>query len=257
MQRNSTGYTIGFAAVVCLVASLFVSGLAVALKDLQDANAAADKQKKVLIVAGLLDDNAKPSNEEVEALFVENITPRIVDMSTGEYADDAVDLASYDQRDAAKDPALSFAVAENKAKVKAMPNHAVIYEIKDEAGTLEQVILPIHGPGLWSTLYGFIALEPDGNTVKGITFYEHAETPGLGGEVDNVRWKSGWEGKEVFDGSGQVALRVIKGKADADSKHDVDGLSGATLTANGVSYTIDFWMGQDAFGPFITKNLRG
>lgn len=257
MQRNSTGYTIGFAAVVCLVASLIVSGLAVALKDLQDANAAADKQKKVLIVAGFLDEKAKPSNEEVAALFVENITPRVVDMTTGEYADDAVDLESYDQRDAAKDPSLSFEVAENKAKVKALPNHAVIYEIKDEAGTLEQVILPIHGPGLWSTLYGFIALESDGNTVKGITFYEHAETPGLGGEVDNVRWKEGWAGKKVFDNSGAVALKVIKGKADADSAHDIDGLSGATLTANGVSYTIDFWMGQDAFGPFITKNLRG
>ena len=256
MQRNSTGYTIGFAAAVCLVASLFVSGLAVALKEKQEANALADKQKKVLVVAGFLDEGAKPTNDEVAQLFAEKITPRVVDMKTGQYADDAVDLASYDQRDAAKDPAMSFEVAENAAKVKSMPNHTVVYEIQGDGG-LETIILPIHGPGLWSTLYGFIALDADGNTVKGITFYEHAETPGLGGEVDNVRWKEGWKDKKVFDGTGNVAIRVVKGKADTTDEHGIDGLSGATLTSNGVTYTMEFWMGDDAFGPFLSQNIRG
>jgi Na+-transporting NADH:ubiquinone oxidoreductase subunit C len=257
MQRDSTAYTVGFAAVVCLVAGICVSTLAVGLKDKQDANKKADKQKKVLIVAGLMGDKDKLDNDEVQALFDSGITPRVVEMSSGRYADGAVDPATYDARAAAKDASLSFAVEANAAKVSRLPNHAVVYEIKDEAGNLQQVILPIHGPGLWSTLYGFLALEPDGNTVRGITFYEHAETPGLGGEVDNAKWKAGWEGRKVYDASGDVALGVVKGKAGdaASAPHDIDGLSGATLTSNGVTSTIEFWLGDQGFKPFLDQNL--
>ncbi|HJN74358.1 MAG TPA: Na(+)-translocating NADH-quinone reductase subunit C [Myxococcota bacterium] len=261
MQRDSVVYTVGFAAVVCLIASLFVSGSAVALKDRQEANKAADKQKKVLVVAGFLDESArpKPTNEQVQQLFDDNISSRVVDMNTGEYADDAVDLATYDARRAAKDPSLSFEVEENSAKIARVPNHAVIYEVVDSSGELDKVILPIHGPGLWSTLYGFLAVDADGNTIEGITFYEHAETPGLGGEVDNPSWKENWVGRKVYDASGEVAIHVIKGKAgkpDA-APYEVDGLSGATLTAIGVNKTLEFWLGDDAFGPFLRQNVRG
>ena len=259
MQRNSTGYTVGFAAVVCVVAGIFVSGSAVALKDRQEANKKADKQKKVLTVAGFMEEGQSLPNEQVDQLFAENITARVVDLQSGDYADDAVDPAVYDHRAAMKDTTLSFEVTANSAKITRAPNHMVIYEIQGEGGELEQVILPIQGPGLWSTLYGFISLEPDGNTVRGITFYEHAETPGLGGEVDNVSWKRGWEGRKIYDASGQVALEVIKGKAgDATSApHNIDGLSGATLTAKGVNYTIEFWLGEQGFGPFLDKNVKG
>lgn len=259
MQRNSVGYTVGFAAAICLVASLLVSGSAVALKDKQDANKAADKQKKVLVVAGFLEEGASPPNEKVQELFDANVIPRVVDMQTGEYADDAIDIALYDARKAAKDPALSVAVEANSAKVKRMPNHHIVYEVKDSAGVLDKVIVPIHGPGLWSTLYGFIAVDADGNTVEGITFYEHAETPGLGGEVDNVRWKGLWAGRKVYDEAGEVALRVKKGPAGTpeEAPHEVDGLSGATITSNGVSQTLEFWLGEDGFGPFLSKNVRG
>ena len=259
MQRNTVGYTVGFAAAICLVASLFVSGSAVALKDRQEANKAADKQKKVLVVAGFLEEGASPPNEEVQKLFDDNVIPRVVDMSTGEFADDAVDPAVYDARKAAKDPSLSFEVEENSAKVGRMPNHHVIYEVRDEGGGLEKVILPIHGPGLWSTLYGFIAVGPDGNTIDGITFYEHAETPGLGGEVDNVRWKGLWKDRKVYADDGSVGIKVKKGIAGPpdEDPYNVDGLSGATITGNGVTFTMQFWLGDDGFGPFLSKNVRG
>ena len=83
-----------------------------------------------------------------------------------------------------------------------------------EAGDLEMVMVPIEGNGLWSTLYGFLALDADTRTVVGITFYEHKETPGLGGEVDNPRWKALWPGRKAFLDEGYAPkIEVIKGAA--------------------------------------------
>jgi Na+-transporting NADH:ubiquinone oxidoreductase subunit C len=257
MSQPSVGYTIGFAAVLCLVCGVFVAGSAVALKDKQDANKRLDKQKKVLSVAGLIEEGASPSPQEVERLFADRIVAKAVDIEKGVYAD-SVDLQTFDQRKAAKDPATSVEAPDNGAKVARVPNHAVVYQVVD-GGSVEQIILPIEGKGLWSTLYGFVSVETDMNTVKGLTFYEHAETPGLGGEVDNPKWKAGWQGRKIYNDDGVVELKVIKGKAKAPDKapHKVDGLSGATLTSNGVSYTIEFWFGEDGFGPFIANVKSG
>ena len=97
---------------------------------------------------------------------------------------------------------------------------------------IESLVLPIEGYGLWKFLYGFIAIEDDLNTVRGITFYEHGETPGLGGEVDNPRWKARWVGQKVFGDDGEPKIEVIKGFAPppAEAPYEVDGLSGATIT---------------------------
>ena len=257
MSQPSVGYTIGFAAVLCLVCGVFVAGSAVALKEKQDENKRLDKQKKVLSVAGLIEEGASPTPAEVEALFEQRIVAKAVDIDQGVYSD-SVDLKTFDQRKAAKDPATSVVAPDNGAKVARVPNHAVVYQVV-EGGSVQQFILPIEGKGLWSTLYGFVSVDTDMNTVKGLTFYEHAETPGLGGEVDNAKWKSGWPGRKVFDDDGKVALKVIKGKAKSpdEDPHAVDGLSGATLTSNGVSYTIEFWFGDDGFGPFIQNVKSG
>ena len=259
MSRNSVGHTVTFAAAVCVVCSVLVAGSAVALKERQQTNAIADKQKKVLVVAGVVKEGSL-SNEAAQKLFSENISPRVIDMSVKDYAEDGViDLATYDPRKAAKDSEQSFEVAPNSAKVLRMPQYQVIYEVKDESGEVDQLILPIHGPGLWSTLHGFISVDTDGQTIRGITFYEHGETPGLGGEVDNPRWKGLWLGRQIYDKEGNVAIRVVKGTAgtpEADPFR-VDGLSGATLTSNGVSYTLAFWLGDEGFGPFLDKNTKG
>ena len=257
MSQPSVGYTIGFAAALCLGCGVFVAGSAVALKEKQDANKRLDKQKKVLAVAGLIEEGASPTPDEVKQLFDTRIVAKAVDMGAGVYAD-SVDLASFDQRKASKDPATSEVAPENGAKVARVPHHAVIYQVMD-AGSVEQIILPIEGKGLWSTLYGFVSVGTDMNTVKGLTFYEHAETPGLGGEVDNPKWKAGWPGRKIYDTEGKVALKVIKGAAGpaADAPYAVDGLSGATLTANGVSNTLEFWFGDDGFGPFIENVKSG
>ena len=257
-MSHSNGYIVGFAAAVCVVCSIFVAGSAVALKDRQEANKILDRQKNVLAVAGVMDDPGKASPDQVRDAFAEKIRPKVVDLATGAYAE-GVDAATFDQRKARNDPTQSHAAPDgNAAKVLRMPNQGLVYQVMD-GDKVEKLILPVEGKGLWSTLYGYVALAPDADTIQGLTFYEHAETPGLGGEVDNPRWKALWVGREVFDDAGEPAIEVIKGQAgtaDADP-HRVDGLSGATLTSRGVTHLMQFWMGDDGWGPYLDRVRKG
>jgi Na+-transporting NADH:ubiquinone oxidoreductase subunit C len=121
---------------------------------------------------------------------------------------------------------------------------------------LQQVILPVYGKGLWSTMYGFISLDADMTTVVGFAFYEHGETPGLGGEIDNPNWKNLWPGKRIYDDQGKTRIEVVKGTVDrgsANAIYQVDGLSGATLTARGVGNLLQYWMGQNGYRPLLAK----
>ena len=225
-DNDSIGKTLLVTLSLCVVCAVVVSAAAVMLRPLQAANQALDRKENILAAAGLLE-----SGVSVEQQF-ERVETRLVDLARGQFSD-ALDPQSYNQRKASKDPALSTKVPseEDIAKIQRRAKYAEVYLVKDERGGLDKVILPIKGYGLWSTLHGFIALEGDLNTVAGIGFYEHAETPGLGGEVDNPRWKSIWHGKKVYGENGEVALRVIKGQVDTtrpESVHQVDGLSGAT-----------------------------
>ncbi|MEX1309574.1 MAG: Na(+)-translocating NADH-quinone reductase subunit C [Candidatus Sulfomarinibacteraceae bacterium] len=253
MQQHSNAYIIGFAATVCLVCSIVVSSAAVALRPRQVLNKELDRQKQVLTVAGLIETGQSVEPDEVERLFDESIVARAVELSTGAY-DESVDPSTFDQRKATKDPAMSSQAGPNDAGIRRLPNKAVVYQkvVDDE---VEMVILPIEGKGLWSTLYGFIALAPDGSTIEGITFYEHGETPGLGGEVENPSWKALWPGRQAFDATGDVAIEVIKGHAGppAEDPYRVDGLSGATITARGVSHLVRFWLSERGFGPYLER----
>ena len=252
MARESVSKTFIVAIALAAVCSLLVSGAAIGLRPLQEANKVRDRKKNILIVAGLYD--AKASVEE----SFQQIEPRIVDLATGEYVPkDKLNPETFDQRAAAKDPELSVSIPSEKdlAGIGRREKYSLVYLVKKD-GKLEQVILPIDGKGLWSTLYGFLALSGDLNTVKGITFYEHAETPGLGGEIDNPTWKAQWAEKKIYDKDGNVQLHVVKGAADKGSPqavYQVDGLSGATLTANGVTNLVKYWLGDDGFKKLLER----
>lgn len=252
-MRHSALYTVGFAALVCVVCSFLVSTAAVSLKDYQAANALLEKQKNVLMAAGLAQPGDKLSEQRVKELF-EQIEPVAIDLKTGEYTD-AVDPKTYDPYAAAEDPETSrTAPPGNGAQMPRLPHYGLVYKVMKD-GQLQMVVLPIRGKGLWSTMYGFLALDKDAVTVKGITFYQHGETPGLGGEVDNPRWKAKWPGRQAYrknsQGLWEVDLQVVKGSAR--DEHQVDGLSGATLTSRGVSAMIRFWLGPDGYGPYLDK----
>ena len=252
MQRSPL-YTILFATAVCIVCAIVVSSSAVSLKERQDINAALEKQRNVLQAAGLMEAGEKLDAEEVARRF-ENIEMEVIDMATGEPVLD-VDPATFDQARAAKDPATSTVAPPNPSLVKRIPNHALVYKVLDDSGQVDALVLPVEGYGLWKTLYGFLAIEDDLNTVRGITFYEHGETPGLGGEVDNPRWKARWVGRKVFGYDGEPEIEVIKGFAPPadEAPYEVDGLSGATLTARGVTNLVHFWLGDTGFGPYLDK----
>jgi len=238
---------------VCIVCAIVVSSAAVSLKERQEINAALEKQRNVLEAAGLREPGEKLDAAEVAQRF-DNIEMEVIDIATGEPAPD-IDPATFDQARTAKDPATSTLAPPNPSLVKRIPNHALVYKVLDDSGNVEAVVLPVEGYGLWKTLYGFIAIEDDLNTVRGITFYEHGETPGLGGEVDNPRWKSRWVGRLVFGDDGEPKIEVIKGFAPppAEAPYKVDGLSGATLTSRGVTNLVHFWLGDTGFGPYLDK----
>jgi Na+-transporting NADH:ubiquinone oxidoreductase subunit C len=252
-MQGSVGYNLGFAAAVCLVCAVVVSSAAVALADRQERNAALDRQRNVLVAAGFAGDDESLDAEAVAARFAP-ITPVVLTLSTGEAAAD-VDSIGFDQRVASIDPARSTAAPGNVAGIMRLPAEALVYEVRDAAGRLDFVVLPIEGLGLWGTLYGFVALDGDLRTIRGLTFYEHKETPGLGGEVDNPRWKALWPGRLAFDDDLSPAIAVVKGPAGSvdEAPYAVDGLSGATITSRGVSNLVRFWLGPDGFGPYLTR----
>lgn len=255
-QKESTVRTLMVALVVCLVCSVFVAGAAVALKPIQVENRALDKQRSILAIAGLGD--AQMSGKQVKELFASRIRMRVVDLQSGKFTD-AQDAATFDPLKAAKDPKLSDALSgeQDIASIKRRERFTTVYLVETD-GKLETLILPVRGYGLWSTLHGFMAVKGDLNTVAGFGFYQHAETPGLGGEVDNPKWKALWPGKTLFDEQGAPAVQIIKGTVDpqsAQATHQVDGLAGATLTSKGVHNLLQFWLGRNGFGPFIA-NLR-
>jgi Na+-transporting NADH:ubiquinone oxidoreductase subunit C len=253
MRQDSNAYIIGFATVVCLVCSIVVSTSAVALRERQDRNKVLDRQTQVLVVAGLLEARQKTSPENIEDLFEQNIEIRVIDLETGDY-EDSIESSTFDQRKATKDPSSSRTAPDNNAGLTRLPTHSLVYQ-RVEDDTVTSLILPIEGKGLWSTLYGFIALAPDTTTIQGITFYEHGETPGLGGEVDNPNWKALWVGRRAYDDDWVPAIEVIKGAAGpvADDPFRVDGLSGSTLTARGVTNLVQFWLGENGFDPYLEK----
>ena len=259
-NKDSMANILTVALGVCFVCAIIVAGSAVSLKPTIQANKALDRNKNILIAAGLFK-KGETQDADIDGLF-RQFTIRVVDLEQKRFltedqiADAGIDVSKYDQRKAAKLPDMSIELTNEQdiASISRRARYSVAYLLEKD-GEIDRIVLPVHGYGLWSTLYGFLALKGDGNTVAGITFYEQKETAGLGGEVDNPRWKNLWVGKEIYD-DGKVALSVIKGAVDPSlpqAVHQIDGLAGATLTSKGVENLIAYWLGEDGFGPLLAN----
>ena len=240
--------TVIVATALCFVCSMVVSFAAVNLKSIQEVNKAIDKQKNILQVAGVYHEGI-----DVNKTF-SSFQPLVVDLNSGKFTD-KFDPSIFDDKKAAQDPLLSISLENDPASIGRRTNYATIYLLKKDDGSLDKVILPIHGYGLWSTLYGFIALEDNLNDIFGLQFYQHAETPGLGAEVDNPKWKSQWKGKKLNNENGELMIQVAKTQKYKD--HHIDALAGATLTSNGVDNLVKFWMGKDGFQKFLNNLKNG
>jgi Na+-transporting NADH:ubiquinone oxidoreductase subunit C len=275
LNKDSTANTFLVATVLCLVCALVVSSAAVALKSTQANNVQLDRKKNILKVTGFTEEEIKAGGGITE-LFASRFETTIIDMRTGEEAVDEAKAAmekakgkelpnikaTYDQLWASKRPPESGLSTKLEKKqdvpgIKKRENFSHVFMLKSEDGSsVEKFVFPVRGMGLWSMMQGYLAVEPDFQTVAGLTFYQQAETPGLGGEVENPNWKAKWPDKKIFDAEGQVALSVSKGDQTAND-YGVDALSGATITSNGVSNMLEFWMGEDGFGPYIDLQKGG
>lgn len=247
---DSVGKTVFVAVAICLVASMVVSTAAVVLKPLQDANKKIDKYVNVLQVAGLY-----RQGMDVEKAFA-RFEPQVLELETGKFVD-TFDAKTFDDRAAADDPELSVELREDPAGIGRKSKYKTIYLLRTDAGKIDKVILPIHGYGLWSTLYGFIALKANGDDIFGLQFYQHAETPGLGAEVDNPKWKAMWSGKKLTDADGELQITVAKTPPPAGKDYHVDALAGATLTSVGVDNLVKFWMGKQGYKAFLANLKAG
>jgi len=253
MIKESKGRTFAVAALLCVVCAVIVSVSDIALKGLQQQNKALDRQVNILRAAGVVPLDKKIGAEEARKRF-ENVQILVVDLTTGQTVRDVDPETTLKD----KNNVVVIPKDEDVAGVKTIPKLALIYLFKDDSGTLRNVVLPIQGTGLWSTMRGFISLDEKLENIGHIVFYEHAETPGLGGEISNPNWTKKWENKKAFDQSGTPIIRVVKGVASPDpskAESQVDGISGATLTGDGVTRTVQFWLGDRGYGRFL-KNLR-
>lgn len=260
-NRESLSNVLIMALSICLICSVVVSGAAVMLKPLQVENKALDVKKNILRAAGMLpgDGVTDAQGRGVDELFAEFVI-HAVDLNTGAYVD-GVDVNSYEPIKAAKDDALSTELSDEQdiAVLGRRENISLVY-IREVDGRVDKVVIPIRGYGLWGTLYGYLGLQGDLRTIAGLGFYDHKETPGLGGEVDNAAWKSAWPGTKLFNDAGQVALRLVKQRSAPGSsaaEHEVDALSGATFTTRGVEHLVQFWTGDLGFGPFFKQLKTG
>ena len=256
-NKDGLRNTFSVAVILCLVCSIVVSGLAVLLKPMQLLNKELDQKKNILRAAGLLaaDSDIGSGGRTVEEMFAD-FTVRAVDLDTGEYTD-AVNVDAYDPIRAASDSAVStdLSAEEDIATLGRRENVSLVFIKTNDTG-IDKVVIPVRGFGLWGTLYGYLALESDLSTIAGLGFYQHKETPGLGGEVDNPKWKQGWQGVQLYDDVGQPAVDLVKLRSPANSnaaRFEVDALSGATFTTRGVKNLVNFWAGDLGFRPFIEK----
>ena len=239
-DRDSISNTLIVAIGLSLVCSIIVSSAAIVLKPIQVKNEELFRQQIILDVAGLMEPGV-----DINTLF-EAIEPRTVDLETGNYADDG-------------DPEVNVPIPSevDEAGIGQRPRYMPVYLVMD-GENVEQIILPVYGKGLWSTMLGYLSLAPDGNTIKGLRFYSHAETPGLGDQMDKEPWRALWVGKQVYGSGDEPEIRVVRGPVPAgaaDPQHLIDGMSGATLTGNGISHLVRYWTGPHGFGPYL-KNFR-
>lgn len=259
LNKDSIANTFLVSLVLCVVCSLLVSGAAVSLRGRQEKNAEIDRQRNIIAAAGISEkDPSDLTGDEVQKLYEARVSRELLDISTGDYVKDPDPdynpLEAVKKDDQNTDVEGPFNIGPRKREQKTW-----VYLVKGDDGEVEQVVLPVYGMGLWSILYGYVALDNDFRTIKGLTYYKHGETPGLGGEVENPMWKAKWVGKQIWavDEPRQdknLKVGVSKGSpAPEMQEYMVDGLSGATITSRGVDSMLKYWFSDNGFGPYIKK----
>lgn len=254
-KQDSTMRTLVIILGLCLVCSLLVCIAVVCLRPLQEKAINVDREKSILAAA-----QVEIKDNDISATYKGVIEARLLDMATGDFLpnDEAQKIANgnidgFDFVKAAKseDKSQVIPADKDKAKIRVRSKYMPVYLVKSASGEITKVILPFYGQGLWSTMYGYLSLTTDGQLIQGVKYYSHGETPGLGAEIENPMFTAKWVGKKLFGEDGSVKFAVLKNVTEKD--YQVDALSGATLTSNGVSASVQYWVDDNGYGPFLKK----
>ncbi len=249
LPNDSPAKTIAMALAVSAVCAVVVSSAAILLRPLQEANRALQQQARLAEVVATL-----PGMEDVlQSAGTGKLETLVVDLATGLPAT-GIDPVAFDMRAAAVAEETSSPLAPeiDLARIGRRPHFARIHVLKRDQ-QLALVILPIYGAGYQSTLHAYLALRGDLNTVAALKIVEQGETPGIGARIEEPAWQKLWPGKQIADENGAIRLAVVRGAAT--SRFEVDGITGATRSSNGVSNMVRFWLGENGYAP-VLRNLR-
>ena len=255
MDNNSPKKAIIVVATVALIASSVISSAVVVLRPIQLNNQLLEKSRNVMQLTGLLTDGVDPDDDEMLRLF-RKLDARVLDVDTAEFSDEH-DPNTFDQRRAVNDPELSAGIpSESDSANLGRRSRFVTTYLVWEDGEFQRIVLPVRGAGMWSMMYGYVALESDLTTIAAATFYEHAETPGLGDQITRPDWLVQWQGRRIYGADSSPRFSVSRGTVAEDSslaRYEVDGLTGATVTGNAVTNLIHYWFGMHGYQPFLEK----
>jgi Na+-transporting NADH:ubiquinone oxidoreductase subunit C len=245
--NDDTTKTVVIAALVAFVCATLVSTASVLLDPIQQGQIEAEQAARMETML----DTLPGMREVMEEAGVTALETRIVDLTTGAFAPE-IDPASFDMMAAANDPAQSIELSteEDLASIRRRPNYAPVHLLERD-GNILLIVLPVYGSGYASTIRAMLALEADLSTVAALTITEQGETPGLGARITEPDWQAQWPGKELLNDQGDIVIEVVRG--EAQSVHQVDGISGATRTGDGVTFALQFWMGPNGYGPFLDQ----
>ena len=233
MEKQGNSYTILFTLGAALICALLLSLASQTLKARQELAMEADVMRNILQATGLLGGDEKLCGQgglsakqcrDIKCCYEENIRSYLVDRTGAVIKKDGIKAEMVD-------------MAREMEKPYGEGVFPVFTAIKK--GKITAYCFPVFGKGLWSSIYGYLALGEDLDTVRGITFHKHGETPGLGGEIQSSPFRESFAGKKIFTARGElVSVTVLKGQVNPkapEAFHQVDGITGATLTARGVT----------------------
>lgn len=228
-MQHSKPYTIGFILIITALFGLLLALAASALSERQQFNEEVNVKRNILMAVGVLDRDREMELDEIDAMYQESVQSFAVDPE-GTIVE-GVSGESLDLEVVLQNPDTS--------------QHRYPVFVATDAGGSTVYAIPVFGKGLWSTLYGYLALEADLETVRGMTFYAHGETPGLGAEIEQAWFQDNFVGKKIYDAGALRTIQVVKGTVEnriqdpGDRDYFVDGISGATITGRGVSNLLE------------------
>lgn len=268
-MQHSNGYILGFAAMVIIVCAGILSLLANGLKDKQVEQEEFFIKKNILTVFDI-NYPAEGSPAEILDIYNENIDVFFIDYKGNKIEVDETTKNDYDALVEYKRFSFAYNEVNDLSNIEATAEYkksalklAVFFK-KSSDNKPTAYAIPVFGKGLWSTLKGYLAFDNDFNTVKGITFYEHKETPGLGARIEEQWFLDNFKGKQIFGENGELSsVTVKKGPINPsnpqEKMHMVDGISGATITCNGVSQLLmkDLSLYETFFKKMIQESEMG